>query len=270
MTDYRLTEGEQKNLKVLLGALRMFRGQRRHNIAYVGMPITTGKRYYDVMSAENVRSPEELNSKLGADAFWELVMKPNIEEGTVLSDRLAANSNTLYVAPSVFNAKIWDWSQAAYMALFYNVIAEFSGRHFVADGWEYSIGALKEVWLTMLFQWRYIRPYRLTKAIEIFHLQGVFGDVRHDSSAAQGLLNEMYKLRIYDAAGEEIKIDRAMQLCIDAYIDLRERGFESKGILNMANNLMRLPILSPCMNSELTWETPLYFETRERIKLLSA
>src|SRR3989344_7082840 len=101
----KLTELELTNLGIVLGAYRSFRGDRRSHIAYVGMPITTGKRLYDVLKQEGVVTREELIAKCGKDSLWELVIKPNVDDGIAFADELGRRENLLFIAPSVFEAK---------------------------------------------------------------------------------------------------------------------------------------------------------------------
>jgi hypothetical protein len=263
----RLAESELANLGIVLSSLRSLRGNRRSHIAYVGMPVTTGKRLYQVFSNEGVKDREALSKKLGPQAFWNLVVQPNIQEGTVLADKLGSERDLLFVAPSVFDASKWQWTQTAYMALWYNVITEFAGSHFVMDGWEYSLGGLREVFFSMMLQWRYIRWYNKDQAARIFGLQNLFAGLDHQGT--QKLLEEMWQMRVYDSAGKEISVDRALSLSVDAIYDLRERGFEYQELIGVAYSLMQLPVLSPlCDDGPTPWETDVYSQAREKLLLL--
>jgi hypothetical protein len=261
-----LTEQERLNLQVLLSGLRMIRGNRREHLAYVGMPITTGKRYYEVLSSAGVRNKEELAAKLGPQAFWELVMQPNIQDGTAFADQLGLSRQLLFFSPSVFDAKPWQWSQDAYMALFYNVMAELSGSHFVANGWEYSVGGVKEIFFSMLMQFRYIRLHNLRAATEVFGLESLFCGLSEYEQRT--MLRSMAKMKVYDAQQEEITLDKALQLCVDAIADLQSRGFDTSDLIGLAWSLKTLPFVSPFFNTPEMWESRTYFQARTKLERL--
>lgn len=261
----QLKETELENLGVVLSALRTFRGDRRSQVAYVGMPVTTGRRFFEALSSQGVKTLIEFTEKAGKEAFRKQVIEPNIREGITLADKLGARENLLCVAPSVFDARTWNWSQDAYMALWYNVIAEFSGRHFVVDGWEYSLGGLREVFFSMMLSWRCIRWYNKDQAARIFGLESLFAGLDHKST--QNLFEEMQKIRVYDSDGKEITIDKALALSVNAICDLRDRGFECDDFVGIAWSLKGLPILSPFVDDgPSNWETDLYFQAREKLE----
>ncbi len=239
----RLTADELGNLGIVLGAYRSFRGDRRKHIAYVGMPITSGKRYFDVLCANGVKTTDELIAKLGKDALYELVIKPNIVEGIALADTLGAGKDLLFIAPSVFEAKKWRWSQDAYMSLWYRVIGEMAGAHYVMDGWEYSTGGAKEVTFSMLMQWRYIRHFNLDQAARLFQVQNIFPDMSSDDRRKE--LEGMWGIRVYDQRGKELRIDDILDMLLTAIIDLHGKGLPYQDLLGPALTLKALPILSP-------------------------
>jgi len=242
----KLTEQELTNLGVVLGSYRSFRGNRRAHIAYVGMPITTGKRFYEVLTREGVKTKEELITKCGPASLFELVIKPNIDEGIVFADELGRREDLLFIAPSVFEAKKWRWTDDAYMALWYRVIGEMAGRHIVMDGWEYSYGGLREVFFSMLLQWRIIRSFNLEVANQEF---GLNLQPNQFYPSASDEIQAMWKMRIFDANGNEIRLDQALNKAVKAIQDLQERGFECDNLFNITWKLMQIPFFSPFLMS---------------------
>ena len=262
----RLTENELVNLGVVLGAYRSFRGNRRAHIAYVGMPITTGKRYYDVLSEHRVRTPEELALKLGPRAISELVIQPNIREGIAFADALGIRKDLLFIAPSVFEGKPQRWTQYAYMALWYRVLGELAGAHFVMDGWEYSTGGLKEVLFSMFMQWAIIRPYTKQAAIRTFGLKNFLPSMSTEDERNE--FDAMRKIRVYDSSGAEITVDRALEKSVAAIYDLKDRGFACDELLEPAWKLMQTPIVSS-LDSDIA-RTSRYLAAREKLYKLKA
>ncbi len=257
----------EASLGIVLSAYRSFRGRRSH-VAYVSMPITTGKRYYDVLASEGVGSASELREKHGPDALKRLVIEPNIREGTALADRLGLTTNLICIAPSVFDASSWNWTQKTYMSLWYNVIAEMAGSHYVMDGWEYSIGGAREVMFTMLWQWRYIRSYNREQAIRNFGLEKLFEGLDHQ--AMRALVEDLYNLRVYDSAGQIVTIVQAFTKLLAAIADLQARGFQCKELLGIANTLQAIPVLSPYWkDGPSIFLTEEYLQGRETLKRLA-
>lgn len=239
----RLTEAELTNLGVVLGAYRSFRGDRRSHIAYVGMPITTGKRLVDVLSEHGVKTREELAERLGPKALWELVIRPNIEEGIAFADTLGQRHNLLFIAPSVFEAKQWRWSQDAYMSLWYRVIGELAGKHYVMNGWQYSVGGVKEVLFSMFMQWGVIRPFTAKAAHEAFGLLNFHPGLSREQLRAE--YEGMLKIRVYDHEDRDIDLPRAMEMVSDAILDLAARGFSFEDLRVPATQFIKLWAFSP-------------------------
>ena len=268
----KLTEDELTNLGIVLNAYRSFRGDRRAHIAYVSMPITSGRRYYNTLRAHGVKSVEELVAKEGKDALWLQVIKPNLDEGVALADSLGLEHNLLFIAPSVFEAKKWRWSQEAYMSLWYRVIGEMAGSHYVMDGWEYSTGGLKEVMFSMFMQWRYIRSYNLRQAARIFGLQNFLTGLTPEQERRE--IRAMWGIRVYDQRGKELRIDDVLAMAVAAIDDLRNQGLPYDGLLAPACSIKGTPLLSPLpvQGSEkygVPSPTDRFWKARERVEQIS-
>lgn len=237
----RLTPDELGNLGVVLGAYRSFRGDRRKHLAYVSMPITSGKRYFDVLTEHGAKNADELAQKAGKDALYRLVIKPNIDEGIAFSDRLGlARNDLLFIAPSVFEAKRWRWSQDAYMSLWYRVLGELAGRHYLMDGWEYSTGGVKEVMFTVFMQFSML-PFKDSNLMAQFDLKDFLTDLPPDRRLAE--INAMTKILLHDAAGTEIPHDQAFSMIVTAIEDLRVRGLPYRDLVAPAQRLGIAPFL---------------------------
>ena len=260
----RLTENELSNLGIVLGAYRSFRGSRRSHIAYVGMPITTGERYYTVLKEQGVKNQAELIAKLGSNSLWELIIKPNIEEGIAFADTLGSHKNLLFIAPSVFEAKKWRWSQDAYISLWYRVLGELAGSHYVMNGWEYSSGGVKEVLFSMFMQWAIIRPFTKSVAIETFGLKNFHPGMTLEQERAE--YEAMRKMRVYSSSGKEITIDIALFKIVDAIFDLKQYGFQCDDLLDAAWKLKQIPVLSPLSCDPVSWSYAPYNPMTQEFK----
>ncbi len=269
----RLTQGELENLGIVLGAYRSFRGPRRKLLAYASMPITTGLRLRNVCVANGVTSAVELATKLGKDALWELVIQPNIKDGIAFADALGrSRDDLLWIAPSVFEAKKWRWSQDAYMSLWYRIIGELAGRHVVMDGWQYSVGGVLEVMFSLFMRWRMIRPYTEEIATKAFGIKNFLPDM--SSHERREEYEAMWQMRVYDASGRELLIDEILSMIVAAIEDLRAHGLAYQDLVGPAYKIMQTPILSPCPASGGLPRTPpnaltvVYDDARARIKTI--
>lgn len=239
----RLTEDELANLGIVLGAYRSFRGNRRAHIAYVSMPISSGKRLYDVFYEERVRTVRELTQKCGEDALWERVIRPNITDGITLADSLGKRENLLFIAPSVFEARKWRWTQDAYMSLWYRVIGEMACKLVVMDGWEYSNGGVDEVLFALYLHWRLFRMSTLREGAAHFNLKNFCSDMPTEELWRE--LEAMWAMRIFDARGKELRLDVLLKMCVDAVLDLRERELPYNDILWRANKMKAIWAFAP-------------------------
>lgn len=241
----RLTQGELENLGIVLGAYRSFVGPRRNLLGYVSMPITTGLRLRNVCIEHGVTSAAELNAKLGKGALWELVIQPNIQDGIAFADGLGrSRDDLLWIAPSVFEAKQWRWTQDAYMALWYRVIGELAGRHVLMDGWQYSVGGVLEVFFSLLMRWRMIRPYTEKQAVETFGLKNFLPGLTPQQRREE--FEAMWQMRVYDARGKELLLDEILAMIVAAIEDLRAHGLAYQDLVGPAYKIKQMPILSPC------------------------
>lgn len=275
-SDYEPREGllisddERKNIAIVLNAYRSIRAPREL-VAYVTMPITTGLRFYQVLTENGVHSLAELKDKLGSHAVVDLIISPNIAEGVAFADELSEKTRLIIIAPSIFEAKEWRWTQEAYMVLWYNVLTEMAGKHFVMDGWEYSTGGVKEVVFSLFLQWRVIRNYNLQQASKGFGL--FFGNlIEHHQKMFK--LEDSWKMHIYDADGEEICLGRALKKVVAAIEKLKSMGFDYDNLIKLAWELKVIPGISPFgFRGEQFGLRPLdsdYYEARNRLEKLFA
>lgn len=112
-------------------------------LAYISMPITSGRRLYDAMEKYGVCSPEDLSKKY-PDVFVNEIIKPNIEAGLAFAKETAARTELPVVAPAVFEAKKQRWGQDEYMHMWLNMIEDKVEEIYMMEGWEYSNGGTEE------------------------------------------------------------------------------------------------------------------------------
>ncbi len=199
-----------ENINVVLGAYRSI----LHPIAYMSLPITSGKKYYEVLEKHGVKTTEELDKEL----LYLEIIKPNIEEGLILAERLSEESILPVVAPSIFEAKKQRWGQNDYMFLWFRVIEEKARRMYMKDGWEYSNGGSEEFVRAMEMQFGFINPWN---GMEHFP----------KDTDLEKIYEELKKIKVYDERGNELRINDGFSMIKNAIIDLDKRGFKSQ-VLN--------------------------------------
>ncbi len=121
--------------------------------AYMTMPITSGKRLYDVMWSYGAANYEEFQL-WAPEALRAEVILPNIEAGLEFARTL--QPKLPLIIPGVFEARKQRWSQDEYMIMWLKV---FTGQvrefHLLPD-WEYSNGGVMEFVRAMMIQFRFI------------------------------------------------------------------------------------------------------------------
>ena len=243
-TGASLSDQHRKELSVVLSAFRSLRGDKRAHIGYVTVPVTTGKRFYDVLTREGVLTREELAVKRGSAFMYEEIIKPNIDESVRLVDQLGLEEARIFIAPSVFEAKAFGWTDDAYMALWYRVIGEMAGIHKLADGWAYSYGGLREVFFSLLLQYRIIRRFTLKAAIDEYSLENFLPGM--EPMEIQAEVEKMWAIRIYDKDGE-VTLPAALTECTRVIAELHARGFSVNNLFPVAWNMMQIPSFSPLL-----------------------
>lgn len=84
-------------------------------------------------------------------------------------------------------------------------------------------------------------------------------------------LEGMWKMKVYDASGDEITIDVALAKSARAICDLKDRGFDYKDLLEPAWRLKAVPVLSPFSSDNYPYDpfTPIYLEAKRRLEELA-
>lgn len=242
-THERLSLECRRDLGVVLSFSRAFRGDRRAHIGYATVAVTTGKRFYDVLSREGVLTREELIEKRGKDFLYEEIVKPNIEESTAFVNQLCLEEDRLFIAPSAFDARPWKWTDDAYMALWYRVIAEMAGKHRLSPNWAYSYGGAREALFSLMLQFRVIRRTFLWKYVDHFGLQ----DFLNESMSCNEItkeLQKMWAIRLYDQNGE-LSLMGAITECTRTIADLHARGFNVDNLIQVAWKMKHIPAVTP-------------------------
>lgn len=166
--------------------------------AYLTMPVTTGRRYYDVLDRHGAATVAELEA-LRPGALREEVILPNIAEANALAARVSGRTALPLVVPGTFEARRQRWTQDEYMCLWMRLITGPVREVHLSDGWEYSNGGAAEFARAILIRMRCI--------------DGRLGD-----------------MAVLDHLGDPVGLDAGCAMLGSAIADLRRRGHRTDGL----------------------------------------
>lgn len=186
----KLPDDRKANIEIVLSAYESISVRK----AYLTMPVTSGRRYYDTLDSHGVKSVEELERKKPG-AFREDIILPNIEEARRFAETLAGDALPLIV-PGVFEARKQRWTQDEYMILWLRVITNSVKELWLSDGWEYSSGGAMEFCRGIMIRYRFIED-------------------RKD------------RMQIYDHTRSEVDVVEGSWKLAHAIKDLTRRGYDT-------------------------------------------
>lgn len=138
--DYEALPQERRdNLDVVASAYASVRAP----LAYLTMPVTTGRRYYEVLDRHGVLDVAALEAA-SPGALRDEVILPNVAESVALGEAIAARTGTVVVVPGVFEARRQRWSQVEYMCLWLRLITRDVVALHLSPDWAYSNGGAVE------------------------------------------------------------------------------------------------------------------------------
>lgn len=213
--DLKIDDSRLDEMNLVLGSYRSI----RYPIAYVSMPITSGKLLYEILEKKGCRNLEELSEQDPKSIFLEII-QPNIEMGIAAADKLRIKSKLPPIAPSVFEAKKQRWSQEEYMFLWFRVIEELAEEVHMTEGWEYSNGGAQEFVKAMEMQFGFANTNFFQKNID-----------------TENELERMKKIKVFDNKRKEIRLNKGSELLTSAIIDLRSREFDSESLKTSLHKL---------------------------------
>jgi hypothetical protein len=243
------SENNIESISVVLSAYRSV----IHPLAYVSMPITSGKRLYDVFEQARVHSIDELKEKEPGSVYND-ILKPNVMHGIDSARKIAGDISLPVIAPSIFEARKQRWGENEYMFLWYRVLEEKIQEIYMTDGWQYSNGGAQEFVRAIEMQFGFINPhngmeffpqaiarpiYPLTKNIikrrKHDRLFVKWANEQHERLAPE--FERLKGVKIYDESSNELHIDKGYYMLIDAIASLINKGFAPMTLFESAEKL---------------------------------
>lgn len=185
-------------------AMAAFATLKAGQVAYISVPITSGRRLYDYMDKNGFKTPAE--AMADHDAFFEHVVKPNLAAGIAASETWDRKIDGIVLAPAEFEKRlrgnnIVNWGQDDFMGMWIRLIDEKITHMVMSDGWEYSNGAGEEYLQAALMQMG----------------RGTRSDIK-----------------IVDVEGNDLTLGQGIALMAKAFIDVNKRGLRPR---NMAETI---------------------------------
>lgn len=190
-----------------LFALAAFGTLKAKKVAYISVPITSGPRLYDYMTAKGFKTPDE--AKKDHEAFFENVVEPNLAQGVAGSDAWAKKIDGAVIAPAEFEGRLRrnghvHWGQDDFMGMWIPLVDEKVTHMVMLDGWQFSNGSGEE------------------------YLQAVLMQMGRSKRS---------DIEIVDERGVAIPLEKGVALIADAFRDIHARGLKPR---NMAETLALL------------------------------
>ena len=123
----------QEEADKLLSLLSCFAPERE--VVFASSEFLTGKRFYDLCLANEVRTPEELEKKLGAEYKNQLLTK-NKEQALHFARKLRDLGHKIVLTPVLFDAQ--NWSGSEYMSFWDLVITKKCHIVCLNEFWQFS------------------------------------------------------------------------------------------------------------------------------------
>jgi hypothetical protein len=129
----------QEEADMLLSLLNCLVPERE--AVFASSEFFTGKRFYDLCLENEVRTPEELEKKLGPE-YKNAILTKNKEHGVSFARRLRELGHKFVLTPVAFHASPTDlsrnWSGNEYMALWDLVITKKCQIVYLNEFWQFS------------------------------------------------------------------------------------------------------------------------------------
>lgn len=185
-------------------ALAAFATIKTKKLAYISIPITSGRRLYDYMEQNGFTTAAE--AKADHAAFFKNVVSPNFDAGLSASNTWAEKLDGAVIAPVEFEKHLRthdhiDWGQDDFMGMWIPLIDQKITQMVMIDGWEFSNGSGEEYLQAALMQ---------------------MGRAKRSD------------IEITDVRGKPLPLDAGIKLLADGFIELTEKGIKAR---NMAETL---------------------------------
>lgn len=181
-------------------AMRVLRSVHNNGsaLAYVSVPITSGKHFYDTRLA-------------APDASLSAIMHDNYLTGYAFTRAVEARRSCAVLYPADLVPARQKWTQAHFQALWLSIIAEKCTEVHMSEDWEYSSGCAEE--FTHTLQLRLGLPS--DSDLAFYNTKG--------SESAERM--RMRNIAVFDHRGGALTLDEGVERIRNASAWLQRKGF---------------------------------------------
>ena len=183
--------------------LRSIRNSQR--LAYVIVPITTGKFYYDLQRERPTTA---------LDALRDAAFAHNYQIGWDLVKKLQSRLDCPIVYPADLMPIHQQWEQTHFQALWLEIISELCTEVHMCEGWEFSNGGTEE----------FVHVMQLRLGLPKHH-DLVFWNTKNNEVAER---ERMKNIAVYNHLGDTISLQDGMSLIRTALAWVRRHGFNAR------------------------------------------
>ncbi|MCP5102204.1 MAG: hypothetical protein GY950_02435 [bacterium] len=110
--------------------------------SYLAGPISTGRRFQEALSENNVTSMPELIASVGMERYLDQVRWPNVKEGKLLAAEIRAGGERFLINTGPLLIEQWEGQR--YMDLCFALIKKKVKKLYFHPEWAFSSGAVQE------------------------------------------------------------------------------------------------------------------------------
>lgn len=209
--------------------VRTLRSIYQSNLAYLSVPITSGKVLYDELN-KTLMSPSTKQfltstapsaQKYAQAPRYKQIIKTVISEnylkGKKHLDELLERTDKPVLFPADLVPRGDIWSQEVFQALWLTIISEHCSELHMSKDWEYSNGAVEE----------FTHAYQLRLGIPQGTCGEGFSPYFNTKEYEQEARNRMQNITVYDSAGKEISIDQGIESISFAVSWIKNGSFDT-------------------------------------------
>jgi len=193
-----LQESPQRD--VVHNTMRLLRSIRFRELAYVSVPITSGKFFYKLQLAHPRATRDELMTAS---------INHNYQVGWEFAENLQKHRNCPILYPADLVPAHQQWEQDHFQALWLSIIGEFCTEIHMCEGWEFSNGGREE--FAHVMQLRLGLPS---------HPKLIFFNTKNSEEAER---KRMKTIMVYDHRGNAISLQDGVKLIEGARAWMKNR-----------------------------------------------
>jgi len=132
-----------EDIENILSGYQAILGDRKQNVTYTSVPVSTGKHLYEALKKYKYRSKDELKQK-NINAYNIEVRDLNVQSAKDFASELR-NKGKIVINPGDFKEQ--NWQDTLYMCYWEQVIEKFISEIHFNNDYHYSTGCVEELFI---------------------------------------------------------------------------------------------------------------------------